>query len=205
MRIKKIRATKHYTIFSRRCPFAKELGNDRAVGNVTVNLGELYLYANKLDSSLYYFNKSLKIVRGTQNEAYTLMDIGNVYAKQGNYQEAISNFKRAIDLCKKFENKLDMSSSLITLGNTYYQMGLIKAAMASYKEAQDLAIETGANPQLKDAYLGMALSFAKTGDFTKAYKYQSLFSDIKDTLYKVGTADKVRGYNSILIYRKSKP
>src|SRR4030095_1084196 len=39
----------------------------------------------------------------------------------------------------------------------------------------------------------MALSYAKTGDFAKAYKYQTLFSEIKDTLYKVTTADKVRG------------
>ena len=180
----------HYFLLA--LPVLEEVGNTNAVGNVTVNLGELYLLEHKVDSSLYYFNESLKVVRGSQDEAYTLSDIGKVYAKEGNYQEAINYFNQAIALCKKYDNKLDLASSLIPLGDAYYQTGQLKAAMATYKEAQDLAIELGANPQLKDAYLGMALSFAKSGDFSKAYKYQTLFSNIKDTLYKVATAHNVK-------------
>ena len=173
-------------------PLCEELGKTSLTGIVTVNLGELYLSERKVDSSLYYFNKSLKLVMGTPDEAYTQMSIGKVYIKKGNYQEAINSFNQAIAICKKYDNKLDMASSLIPLGDAYFQTGQLKAAMAIYNEAQDLAIEVGANPQLKDAYLGLALSFAKSGDFPKAYKYQTLFSNIKDTLYKVATAHSVK-------------
>jgi len=191
--VKETTRDKSLYYFLQALPICEELGNDNAVGNVTVNLGELYLLGDKVDSALYYFNKSLKIVKGSSDEAYTLMDIGKVYAKKGNYPEAINHFNEAIAIARKYGNKLDMASSMLTLGDTYFQLGQVKPAMASYKEAENLALEIGANPQLKDAYLGMALSYAKTGDYPKAYKYQTLFSDIKDTLYKVTTADKVRG------------
>ena len=42
-----------------------------------------------------------------------------------------------------------------------------------------------------DIYQGMAKAYAKSNNFDSAFKYQSLFSDINDTLYNIETGKKL--------------
>ena len=44
---------------------------------------------------------------------------------------------------------------------------------------------------MKDIYQGMAVAYAKTADYKKAFKYQTLYADVKDTLYNIETDKKL--------------
>ncbi len=166
-------------------PLSEELGDNDAIGTSAVNMGEIYLERNKDDSALYYFDKALIAYQKTEsgNVAYALNNIGKVYAKRKDYTTAIIKQKEAFEKAKTLNARLEMAQSLLGLATTYEMKGDYQSAAKTYKEAQTIAKNIGANYELKDAYEGLAQSYFKLSDFNNAYKYQTLFSGIKDTLY----------------------
>jgi class 3 adenylate cyclase len=57
--------------------------------------------------------------------------------------------------------------------------------------------------ELKNAYLGLSLSFAQLKDYKNAYEYDQLFSKVKDTLYNLDLDKKLGSYQTNFdLYRK---
>jgi CHAT domain-containing protein/tetratricopeptide (TPR) repeat protein len=68
-----------------------------------MNLGQNYMYANKLDSAMAYFQEALVDVRKKQdlfNEFNVLKNIAELYLKKRNYGEARKNITAALDKAK---------------------------------------------------------------------------------------------------------
>jgi tetratricopeptide (TPR) repeat protein len=173
-------------------PISYELGDNNLVGTTTVGIGEVYFKKENFDSALYYFNKSLIAYNGTEAVPYSLNQIGRVYTKRKNFQMAIENHSQAYELGKKLDAKLDMIQSLLGLGVTYYEAGDFKKAITSYSEAEALSLNIGLKgDELKETYQGLAVSFDKLNDFENAFKYQTLLTGIKDTLYNLASDKKL--------------
>ena len=49
----------------------------------------------------------------------------------------------------------------------------------------------GLTLNLKDIYEGLSKSYANSGDYRNAFKYQSLFSNFKDTMYNIANDKKL--------------
>jgi len=122
-----------------------------------------------------------------------LNNIGKAYAGRGDFQLAIENQREAIDIARRKDAKLEIAVSLLGLAETYEKQGEIGLALKSYLEAQSIAQEIKFRDGLKDAYEGLAFAYAELSDFKNAFKYQSLYSNIKDTLYNTATDDKIKG------------
>lgn len=166
-------------------PLSEELGDHDAIGTSAVNMGEIYLARGDDNSALFYFEKALEAYKKSENGnvPYALNNIGKVYAKRRDYSQAIKYQKDAYELAGKSSAKLEMSQSLLGLADTYNQQGDYQSAITTYLKAKDIAREIGANYELKFAYEGLAGLYQKLSDYANAYKYQSLFTAIKDTLY----------------------
>ena len=173
-------------------PISYQLGDNNLVGTTTVGIGEVYFKKENFDSALYYFNKSLIAYNGTEAVPYSLNQIGRVYTKRKNFQMAVENHSQAYELGKKLDAKLDMIQSLLGLGVSYYEVGDFKKAITSYSEAEALSLNIGLKgDELKETYQGLAVSFAKLNDFGNAFKYQTLLTGIKDTLYNLASDKKL--------------
>jgi class 3 adenylate cyclase len=166
-------------------PLSEELGDNDAIGTSSVNIGEIYLERDKDDSALYYFDKALVAYQESEsgNVSYALNNIGKVYAKRKDYNTAITKQKEAFEKAKSLNARLEMAQSLLGLATTYEMKCDYQSAVTTYGEARTIAENIGANYELKDAYEGLALSYFKLYDYQNAFKYQTLFSGIKDTLY----------------------
>jgi len=166
-------------------PLSEELGDHDAIGTSAVNTGEIYLARGDDKSALLYFEKALDAYKKSENGnvPYALNNIGKVYAKRKDYPQAIKYQKEAYELARKLSAKLEMSQSLLGLAETYSQQGDYRSSIATYHNATDIAKEIGANYELKFAYEGLAGLYQKVADFENAYKYQTLYAGIKDTLY----------------------
>lgn len=166
-------------------PLSEELGDNDAIGTSAVNMGEIYLARGDDKSALIYFEKALKAYRASENGniPYALNNIGKVYASRKDFVKAIEYQREAFELAARQNAKLEMTQSLLGLASTYNLKGDFGSAVDTYLKAKDLAIEIGANYELKFAYEGLAVLYEKISDFRNAYKYQTLFSSIKDTLY----------------------
>ncbi len=174
-------------------PLSELLGNQDAIGTTAVNLGEIYLEQNKDDSALYYFEKALTAYRqtATGNVPYALNSMGKVFAKRKEFPQAIKYQNDAYQLASSQDNRLEMAQSLLGLASTYELQGNYPAAIASFNRAKLIAQEINASYQLKDAYEGLAESYAKISDYRNAYEYHTRFSGIKDTLYNVEMSKRV--------------
>lgn len=178
--------------YLRALPMSESLKNNDAIGTITVNLGEIYLSKGDDDSALIYFQKSLKAYQGSANIPYTLNDIGKVYEFRKDYKTAIKYHEEAFDISQKLNAKVDMAQSLLGLGDSYMKQGKSSIAISYYKKAEAIAKEiSDANYELKEAYSGQAIAFSNLSDFKNAFKYESLFTDIKDSLYNLDIAKKL--------------
>jgi two-component system, NtrC family, sensor kinase len=170
---------------------SKKLNDKNIMGGLLVNIGETYMNRNKDDSALYYFKQSLDAYKNTENIPYSLNDIGKIYTREGNYALANQYHAQALSFAKKFDLKLDMAQSYLGIGNTNYKKGDYTNALSAYKNARDTADKAGLKKELKDAYHGLALTYAGLNNFKDAFMYQTLFTDIKDTLFNLDIAQKV--------------
>ena len=158
---------------------------------MSVNLGEIYDGLNKDDSALFFYNRSVKAYANTINLPYPLRDIGLLYAKKGDLNNAIRYNEQSYQMATQFDSKLDMTQSLKALGDVYFKKRDYKLALNSYKQADTIARIIPAKKELADAYKGMADTYSKMGEYNNAFLYQKLFSDLADSLNNQTLADKL--------------
>jgi adenylate cyclase len=171
--------------YRRALPISKELGDYEAIATVSVNMGEIFLERNIPDSALFYFNTSLDAYKKSKSVkiAYSLLNIGKVYAKLGDYDKAVKFQKEAFEKARTLDAKLEMTQSLIGLAETYDLQGDFRSSITTFRQAQIIGEEINAREDLKDAYFGLANAYSKVSDYNNAYLYQTLYSNIKDSLY----------------------
>ena len=174
-------------------PLGEELDRMDVVGACTDNIGDIYLKLGKLDSAQFFLEKSLIANANTAYLPYSLNLLGEVFEQKGDYSQAIEYQKDAYDLAKKLDSKQEMARSLIGLGVSYRSNGESLRAIDAFLQAESIGIEIDAKGILKDTYQGLALTSEKLGRYREAYKYQTLFSAFKDTLFNIETDDRIKG------------
>jgi serine phosphatase RsbU (regulator of sigma subunit)/TPR repeat protein len=175
-------------------PLTEKLEYNDGIGTVCVNIGEIYFHKGSYDTAIYYYEKSLDAFRKSNsgNLPYTLTNIGKVYMKRGDFKKAIEAQQEGYKIAKQSDAKLEMTQTLLGLAETYSAGKNDKSAINTYNEAREIAEEIGAKKELRQAYEGLSSSYAKLTDYVNAYKYQTLLTNIKDTLYIAANNNKIQ-------------
>lgn len=104
-------------------------------------IGEILLYMELYSSSLEYFNTALRILNsikkdGDGNSLYSkndppwiVLNIGNIYFKNRNYEKALEKFKEARKLFEIEENPMDRLNGFNTSNSN---IGLVYGALGQY-------------------------------------------------------------------------
>ena len=177
--------------YLRALPICEQLGKKDELGAISVNIGSIYFDKKDHGKAMVYFNNALKAYgnsEGSQN-AYTA--IGTLYDKEKKYDLALANHNKALNIATRLNIKLSIVKSLYGIGHVYAEKGEFENAIPYFKRAETLAIELGANTELKELYENMSRSYAKSADYGNAFKYQTLYSNIKDTLYNIANDKKL--------------
>ncbi len=172
-------------------PLCEEIGNKEALGVISENIGEIYFEKNDDAKALSYFQKSINALGNSANVSFAYNGIGKLYLREGEYKQALLYHNKALAIAKKLNNKLHVVRSLEGIANVYISQNNYSAALNYYNQARAIAEEIKAVPNLKDLYQEMAVAYAKTTDFKNAFKYQTLYATIKDTLYNIDTDKKL--------------
>lgn len=160
-----------------------KINDQYSIGTSAVNIGELYYKMGKDSIALIYLYKAKKAYEGTEDLPYPLNDIGHLYTKQKKYDKAIEIHKQAYEYSKKLGTKLYQTQSLNGLGEAYSAKGDNLNAIKSYKESIEVAIPLDALTEMKDAYQGLADCYFKMSNYSAAYKYQNLLSEVIIKIY----------------------
>jgi tetratricopeptide (TPR) repeat protein len=127
--------------------------NDREVLNA---IGYIYLvHFDDTAKAIDFFEKAVKAYPN-YSEAYN--NLGFAYEKQGQFDKAISFYKKAVsNLLYSTPEK-----AYISMGNSYYRLGKYEDAISSYKDAVNRA------PELSLPYMRMALCYNAMGRYGDA-------------------------------------
>ncbi len=165
---------------------SKKLNDMEGISYALNNIGGIYIKQSDFIKALDYYQKALKINKETDNKkgmSRCLNNIGIINKNLGKYEQAVINYKDAFKINEGIKDKIGMSSCLINLGNLYLKMGNYNKAIQSVEKSLVLAKEVGAKNEIKDTYSSLAVIYAEIKDFEKAYHYNQLYSDIKDTIF----------------------
>jgi class 3 adenylate cyclase len=167
--------------------------DDQSLGGYLTGIGEIYKNTGDYDSALFYLEKALPLYENTVRIPEALIRLGMVHEERGEFDTAIQYQKQAYRTAVETDQNLFVTRSLLNLGNIYRKTGNLSEAHKVYNEAEQHALEGGLNYELRDIYQGQSLTFAQQRSFEQAYKFNTQFQAIKDTLFNLETDDKVRG------------
>jgi len=168
--------------YSRALPISEGLKDKDAIGTTCLNIGEVYYFKEDYALALEYFKRSLAELEYSGNVFYSLNYIGRVYAKRGDFEDAIKIQKESYDRAKKVDAKLDMVRALLALADTYVLRKDYNTALDVLGEAKQLTIEVGSIREEKESYEKLVQSYENLGDYKNAFFSQKELTRTKDTL-----------------------
>lgn len=173
-------------------PLVERSGNKEAYVGITGNIGEVYFDRNDNAMAIEYYMKSIQAGGNSPEVAFSYNGIGKVYLKEGRLPLALENHYTALKIAEKADDKFQMVRSLRGIADVYAKQNNAPLALDHYKRARTIAEGMDdVKVELKDLYKDMSGAYAKDNDFENAYVYQTLYSDIKDTLYNLETKKKL--------------
>ncbi|MEJ7586609.1 MAG: adenylate/guanylate cyclase domain-containing protein [Ferruginibacter sp.] len=172
-------------------PLTKQIDNQESYGIISENIGQIYFEKEDDKNALKYFEISLKVLDNSAYSPFAYSGIGKVYLRAGDFDKALKYHEKAYTIAQKLDGKLYMVGALQGIANVYLKQKNYPAALNNYTKATVIAEELKATTNLKDLYQEMALAYAEINDYRQAFKYRSLYANIKDTLYNIETDKKL--------------
>jgi adenylate cyclase len=171
---------------------AEKSDNKDAYVVLTGNIGEIYFDNNENEKAFEYYRKSIGAGENGSNAAYAYNGIGKVFLKEGNFEMALQNHNRALQIADSIDDKFQITRSLRGIADVYEKENNIPLAIEYYQKARGIAEQMeDVKVELKDLYNDMSNAYATNKDFPNAYRYRTLYSDVKDSIYNVETKKKL--------------
>ncbi|MFQ5671774.1 MAG: CHAT domain-containing protein [Nitrospinales bacterium] len=185
----------------------EEIGEDLNKGRELRRIGRIYyLRLANYDEARKYFaeaNKLFQELDQTDQIAETLLELGLVTEKQGDFDRALALYRQAQSLAEVHDLQLGLSKSLLYQGNSYWYQGNYQNAFRMQKRSLEIAEAIGDKRQQTFIHNTLGLIYWTLNDSERAlrslHKSLDLAREI-NSLLDIATA-----FNNIgLIYRKDK-
>ncbi len=173
--------------------YADQLQHVEMQSKISTNLGELYFAMGRDTLALEYFERAVTGYEGAESLVPALLNIGKVYTARSDYASAEKYQQEALAIAEKVDSKRDIASALLALAETNLKRGDQKKALSAYERARKIGEAITVPEELKVAYTGLSQIYATRKEFEKAYKYQALLTQVKDTLYNIDYQQKLEG------------
>lgn len=170
----------------------KNIRNDSLAAELNCNICYLYMHYAP-DTGLLYGKQGLVLAQKTdasRQQAQCLNNIGLSYAVQGEYQNAIENFKKCEKIRKKLKDVPGTANVLSNMGLIYYEQGNYSNALKYYYESlknyEKLPLSIGKGNVLTN----IGNIYVVQNEFTKGLDYYKRSQEIYQKIgNKAGEAD----------------
>lgn len=158
----------------------KKVPNDTLLARVYINLGNaMAIFNSNNDSSLYFVNKSINILKERENNKRLLANAykarGVTYFDLSEYQNAINDYNKALVLFEATSGRVskDVAITLNNIANAFDGLGYFEDALKYHIEALSLKkkVFTSDHIELAKSYNNLGNSYQNLGQFDKALEY----------------------------------
>ncbi|CAF1464427.1 unnamed protein product [Adineta steineri] len=169
-------------------------------------LGLLLIKMGQFTKAQEIYQVLLHQTTNENNKAPIYYQLGWIKYNQGEYQEALSFYEKALKIRQQSlpSNHLDLADSYNRIGSVHYSMGDYSKALSYYKKAlairqQSLPVN---HPDLGASYNNIGLVYYNMGDYLKALSSHEKALAIRQQTLPSNHPDLGASYNNIgLVYR----
>ncbi len=156
-------------------------------------MAAIYQFMGDFDSSLKYYNQTLRIYRKNEekeNIANTLMNIGTLYQIKEDFEDAHKNYSSAMDLFEETENKKMTAMVHHKLASIYHLDYKYTKALGHYNKSQKIFKEIRDKNGYGETLHQMAnIHFLKKKYDSAAKYYKKSLEILKEVASKKGVAE----------------
>ena len=163
----------------------EEMGDEAGIAYGNFILGNSSRKLDKDDKALEYYNKSLAIrekLGDINGIGLANLGLGELYLKQEKYEMAEKALQIALEKNKITKNKYQETVVLGTLASSYLGLKKYNLARKAGQESYDNAVAMKSKGLATIALQVLTEIEQKTGNYKKAFEYQELFIQTKDSL-----------------------
>ncbi len=184
---------------------SKKINDSVSISICYTNMGYIYSTINRPEA-LDYFIKSLNISRNIniKQKANTLMNIGSIYTKRGEFKEAWDNLSEALLLARKVNIKNIEGEILIKLGNLYFAMKNYAKAIEYADSSVAIAKNISYTELKRDCYKLFSEVYYEKGKYKEAYDTNLKYESLSDSVINEKNIKKIANLETSYKYEKQK-
>jgi adenylate cyclase len=164
------------------------------LASALLNAGDEYITINKWDSALIYTEEADVIfekIKSQVGEAYSLGNMGMIYAKMGNNKQAEKYMNSAILLLEKLDEYYPISVYLTYIADIYLEKGEYTTALSYALRGLELAKRYGLKEQASDANLKLSKIYEKAGNSNLSLAYYKMHIAYKDSVNNITSVQQM--------------
>jgi serine phosphatase RsbU (regulator of sigma subunit)/Tfp pilus assembly protein PilF len=176
-----------------------KIGDKVGQGMTYNNIGLVYIEKNDMREALKNLLKGLVIreeLGDKKGMADSYLNIGGVYYGQKKYEKALEFFFKAAGMNERIGIKRGMGVSYVNIGDCFLYQNKLDDALLYLNKGATLLKEINSKDGIKDAYAALSEVYHQRGDYKKAFEFQSLYADLKDTLFNEQVSEQITEMNT---------
>ncbi len=180
--------------FSNCYVIAKKTKNTSLATIACYNIGDVYLGRKDYTLAKQYAEIGLDLANENKHvleKSYALLLLGKIFREQKKLDKALAVQLESAELIKDTPEKLQAHEPYSEISKIYFEQNNQKQAILYGEKSLALAQEMKSPLALKKSTEVLYKSYDKIGDFTKAYRVQSIYLSSKDSLLNQSTQKEI--------------
>jgi diguanylate cyclase (GGDEF)-like protein len=182
--------------FQKALEMFREAGDLWGVALANINLAEGYLNQGNYQEALRYARDAIAVDEHegeAVEKAFTAHTLGNIYAAQKNYGEALEHYHQAINFIREGMGDGSLEPSvLLSIGSAYQGIGETKQALRYFDEALHLAQRMDFRVLIYQAHQALSGYYKANGSFEQALYHFEQFHGLKEKIFNSESEQKMR-------------
>lgn len=172
----------------------REVRDTANLAATLINAGDEYFNYGSLDTARLFFEESLQVSRVfgfDMGIAYSLGNLGLVYAEQQNDALAQTNIQAAVDYLTQMKDYYPISVYLLYMADIYLRKGDESTAIRYVKNSLSLADRYGLREQISDAHRKLAEIYEQQKNYAQALSHFQDHVTYRDSFRNLETVQQM--------------
>ena len=164
---------------------AQKAGDKIYVAVALNNLGSYYLERKNYTEALQYYRQSLGIntaLKRTKSIAAVLINLSNTHRNLAHYDSALLLVDEAVKISSQMNDQLRLCRAYFQKATLLEQTQGCISAIVLYQKSYEIARKHNLLKEVQDNSRALYECYAQLENYQQAFIYQSIYSDVSDSL-----------------------